>query len=223
MLVEREMFLAAQHYAPIVDAIRRMAETYAPVHPRVADLGCGTGHYLSALAESAEATQLLAADVSPEAVRMAVRSSPGAVGAVFDLWQPLPLRNAAADVILNVFAPRNPKEFARVLSPGGVYIGVVPTAEHLRELHAAGLTLNVPEGKRESVLAALKETGDFTERATEDVTFTLDLEPQDVLQLIGMGPSAHHQGNSDKTSALPRRITVSVTVIVAQRGPHMAA
>ena len=164
MLEARARLLDSGAYSPIADAIiesMRSARSRPPFDtasdvstatasaagaPRIVDLGCGTGYYARALASAAPDSAVLLADRSPDAVRAAMRSVPGSTGVVLDLWRPLPIRDASADVALNVFAPRNPAEFARIVRPGGLLLVVVPTAAHFIELRRLGAALDLGAG-----------------------------------------------------------------------------
>ena len=57
----------------------------------------------------------------------------GAAWFVADLKR-LPVRSAAADVVLNVFSPADYAEFRRVLAPDGELLKVVPGPDYLREV-----------------------------------------------------------------------------------------
>jgi 23S rRNA (guanine745-N1)-methyltransferase len=212
--------------------------TDAPV--RVIDAGCGTGYYLRALLGAAGGRGL-AMDLSPTAVARAVRNSgPGEVagqgnalpdarldGLVADTWRPLPIRSGVADIILNVFAPRNIPEFHRVLAADGVMLVVVPTAGHLAELRDSGPNggsrmLEVPAGKAEQ----LSETvaSHFTLDRAENVTFAVRVDDATADQLVAMGPSAHHAkevrmaaGDGQKNAVTFRNVTASVDVLRFRR------
>src|ERR1700754_5304658 len=71
---------------------------------------------------------------STAALRRAVRAHPraGAIGA--DTWQSWPVAAHAASIVVNVFAPRNPGEVRRVLTPNGILITATPQPTHLCEL-----------------------------------------------------------------------------------------
>ncbi|OUD85255.1 23S rRNA (guanine(748)-N(1))-methyltransferase [Clavibacter michiganensis subsp. michiganensis] len=134
MLAARGTFLDRGHYAPLVDALTDA--TVAPHEPasdapsrpavarsghreaglRIVDAGCGTGHYLRAVLDAVPGSTGLAADLSPAAVAIAVRGRPDVDGVVADTWAALPMRDGVADLILDVFAPRNLPEFHRVLA-----------------------------------------------------------------------------------------------------------
>lgn len=184
---------------------------------RIADLGCGTGYYSARLADAFPDGQCLTADRSPTAVRMAARAVPRSTGVVLDLWRPLPIRDATADLIVNVFAPRNPAEFARVLRHSGLLVVVVPTASHLAELRTYGALLDVPSGKDALVREALNSAGLLQVRA-ERVHYRTTVDGAQRDALIGMGPSAHHQSTRDRVngddSLDALRVALDLTVSV---------
>jgi 23S rRNA (guanine745-N1)-methyltransferase len=216
MLVSRARFFDTGAYQPIADAVAR-ACTDAVVQPgaRIAEIGCGTGYYLRAASTAMRAEDVLAADLSPAAVRTAVNGVPGAVGVVLDVWQPLPLADASRDVLLSVFAPRNLPEFARVLDTDGCVVAVVPTGNHLREARTAGLALDVPEGKAGDLVGAAAPWFDEAARTEVEFTMTLDSEALDLL--LGMGPSAHHALSGGGSSVPNSQVTASVTVLTLRR------
>lgn len=217
MLEARRRLLGGGAYRPIADAV----VAALPPDPgsvvsgslRIADLGCGTGYYASRLAEAVPDAGLLLADRSPDAVRTALRAVPGATGVVLDIWRPLPIRDATADVILNVFAPRNPDEFARILRPGGRLVVVVPRPEHLHELRQDGLLLDVPPEKANAVTEQFATAG-LDRRRDDAVDYRLDADRETRELLAGMGPSAHHAAALGRTSDEPSAVTVTVTVAV---------
>lgn len=161
----------------------------------VADLGCGTGYYAASVLDRVLVARLLAADRSPDAVRATLRALSDRVpttGVVLDLWRPLPLRDASADVVLDVFAPRNPPEYARVLAPGGTLIVVVPTAAHLSGLRETAGMLDIPGGKATLVADQFAAAG--LRRATSTrIEYVIEADASARALIVGMGPSAHHR------------------------------
>lgn len=188
MVDARALFLEAGWYQPLRE---RLAERVAAEKPaRVLDIGCGTGYYLQGILAHSPAVRALGMDLSPVAVRRTVSGQTNVDGLVADVWSPLPVRDATADVIINVFAPRNASEFHRVLREDGMLVVVVPQASHLRELRASGLTLDVPANKGAHLSDALSPAFELETR--DELSSVLTLEPAQASALIGMGPSSHH-------------------------------
>ncbi|KQM83495.1 hypothetical protein ASE68_09920 [Agromyces sp. Leaf222] len=232
MLTARAALLDSALYRPIAEAIADLTSDALPpagseqAGPRLVDFGCGTGYYAALLASRIAASSVLLADRSPVAVRMATRNIPGASGVVLDIWRPLPLRDAAADLALNVFAPRNPEEYARVVRPGGILVVVVPRQRHLAELRRDGSVLSVPADKERTVADSLGAAG-FEVAARCRVEYEATVTAEQRTHLISMGPSAHHARDtttdavsaevSSDVPAATRPVTVSVDVLAFRR------
>ncbi len=186
MVAARAEFLGGGFYDPLLRAVAAAVPATARV---LVDAGAGTGEYLAVALAAAPEADGIAVDVSVPAVRRAARvSRAGAV--VADVWQSLPVRDGAADVVLNVFAPRNPAEFRRVLRPGGLLLVVTPYDNHLAELMSALGLLRVEPNKLGRLDAALADRFRLDRRV--EVTGTLSLSQAAAQSLIAMGPSAHH-------------------------------
>ncbi|MFD0398123.1 putative RNA methyltransferase [Kitasatospora sp. NPDC127121] len=219
MVAARADFLAAGHYRPIADAL---AEAAAAADPEglVADLGAGTGHYLAHVLDALPGRVGAALDISKFALRRAAKAHPRIGAVVCDAWRPLPLRDASAGLMLNVFAPRNGPEIRRVLRPGATLLLVSPTARHLRELVGALGLLSVDEEKQRRIDEKLGPY--LTPAGQRQVEFTLRLGPDDVRTVVGMGPSAWHTDPDRLAAALaelpdPVEVTASVTVAAYRR------
>ncbi|GII53772.1 rRNA (guanine-N1)-methyltransferase [Planotetraspora thailandica] len=214
MVAARDAFLSAGHYAPLADAVIRLC---APALPGtagvIADAGAGTGHYLAAALTGTGGQAVgLALDVSKHAIKRAARAHPRIGAVVADVWRPLPVRDACADVLLNVFAPRNAAEFARVLKPGGTLIVVTPAPGHLRPLVERLGLLSVDEDKDRRLGETLG--GRFARAVQEDLDIPLRLGHDAVEAVVGMGPSAWHTGTDDlrkKIAALPDPVQVTAS------------
>ncbi|MFI6443491.1 putative RNA methyltransferase [Kitasatospora sp. NPDC050543] len=225
MVAARSDFLAAGHYRPIADALAEAAAAAAP-QGLVADLGAGTGHYLSHVLDALPAgpgspgNPGAALDISKFALRRAARSHPRIGAVVCDAWRPLPLRDDAAALMLNVFAPRNGPEIRRVLRPGGMLLLVSPTHRHLGELVGALGLLSVDEDKQRRIEEKLGPY--LTPGERWEVEFPLRLSAAEVRTVVAMGPSAWHTDPGELDARLaalpdPAEVTASVTVAAYHR------
>jgi 23S rRNA (guanine745-N1)-methyltransferase len=225
MVAARTAFLDAGHYRPLADALARAA---APAlngpTPTILDSGTGTGHYLRAVLDYLESAHADGAnkpagpagvaavglDISKFALRRAAKLNPEAINLVGDVWQPLPLPDAAVDVITVVFAPRNAAEFARVLRRSGRLIVVTPRAGHLGEIASQAGMLGIDPAKDERLAEAL--AGRFSALSTQDIDVDLSLSPEDVANIVLMGPAGHHTDRaalSGRLAGLPPTTGVS--------------
>ncbi|MGA5823573.1 putative RNA methyltransferase [Kitasatospora sp. NPDC094028] len=224
MVAARADFLAAGHYRPIADALAHaaaeaLAETTGD-DGLIADLGAGTGYYLAHVLDALPGRAGAALDISKYALRRAAKAHPRIGAVVCDAWRPLPLRDGTADLMLNVFAPRNGPEIHRVLRPGATLLLVSPTGRHLRELVDALGLLSVDEDKQRRIDEKLGPY--LTPIGRREVEFTLRLGPADVRTVVGMGPSAWHTDPDALAAALgalpePVEVTASVTVAAYRR------
>ncbi|MFJ9895912.1 methyltransferase domain-containing protein [Streptomyces sp. NPDC091280] len=207
----RDRFLSTGTYAPVREAVARLAADSAPEQAAVVDIGCGTGHYLAGLLDRLPGARGLGLDTSVRALRSAARAHVRAAAAAWDVFRPFPLADGAADVVLVVFAPRNPAEFHRVLRPAGRLVVARPTGRHLAELRGrVPAMVTVDPVKEQRLHRALDPF--FGAAATEQVEYTVPLTRQNALDLVGMTPSARHVSRADLTHGdpLPDRVTVSV-------------
>ncbi|WP_395403941.1 putative RNA methyltransferase [Arthrobacter sp. UC242_113] len=240
MVAARTAFLDAGHYLPLAEALARAAEPAlnGPA-PTVLDSGTGTGHYLRAVLDylgdrvknrepgdgaGVDGVAAVGLDISKFALRRAAKLNPEAINLVGDVWQPLPLPDAAVDVVTVVFAPRNPAEFARVLKPTGRLIVVTPRAGHLGEIASRAGMLGIDPGKDERLADAL--AGRFSPLSAQDIDVDLSLSPEDVANLALMGPAGHHTDRAtltERLAGLPQATKVSarfrISVFVPSETP----
>ncbi|MGW4425625.1 putative RNA methyltransferase [Streptosporangium sp. NPDC004631] len=195
MVAAREAFLGAGHFGPLAEAVagacRTGVEVACPAGAAVvADAGAGTGYYLAGALDRLPGAVGIALDVSKHAIRRAARAHPRLGAVVADVWRPLPVGSDSVDVLLNVFAPRNGAEFARVLRGDGTLIVVTPTSRHLAPLVERLGLLSVDESKERRVAESLG--GHFLETGRGLHEFGMTLERGAVAAVVGMGPSAWH-------------------------------
>lgn len=220
MVAARERFLGDGHYAPIRQLVGDHALAFSPRAPEAfVDVGSGPGWYLAGLLQRAPAGPAgggpvgLALDLSVYAARRAARAHPRMGAVVSDTWRSLPLRDGGSDVVLDVFAPRNPPELRRVLRPGGVLVVVTPAPEHLEELRRELGLLGVEEGKEERLAQSLSASFDLV--AEDRLTFAVCLSRADAAALVAMGPSAWHGEPSSDVERLAEPVEVTASVRVA--------
>jgi SAM-dependent methyltransferase len=136
-LAARQSIYAYQQ--PPIDLISRVLDDAALAGDEtIADIGCGNGKYLAALAARGHQGHLLGADMSP-GMLAAVRT-PAATLIVADATA-LPLRDATADVTLamhmlyHVPSPADAvRELHRITRPGGHVLVALNAEDHLLQL-----------------------------------------------------------------------------------------
>ena len=143
MVAARTAFLDAGYYAPLRDAVAAAAAAAAEFtagDADVVDAGCGEGYYtaqvLHTLQQQGRTPSVCGVDISRDALICAHRRAPELTLAVASIAH-LPVADASCDLLLNVFAPHDAGEFARVLRPRGVLLRVIPLERHLWGLKCA--------------------------------------------------------------------------------------
>ena len=244
MLAARDRFLRAGHYAPLMQALSAAACTVLEIQdePALVDAGSGGGHYLEAVLRAVDpyaaapvgprplsdawpvprhdGPLVVGLDASQDAAKQAGRRLPEALFVVADLWQPLPIQPSAIDLILNVFAPRNPAEFARILRPSGLLLVVIPGEAHLTELRAQLPMLGLQPDKEAHIEASLGAHFQLIGRAPVDGS--LRLSHKSVEDLLNMSPTSRHSDRLDWQATLielsePLVVTASFVLLTFQR------
>jgi SAM-dependent methyltransferase len=129
----------ARYTAGLYDGVlAALVDLVAAKRPTCAlEVGCGTGHWLSALRESVE--YLCGIDYSPEMLRHASAKCRGA-GLLRATANTLPLRNASVDLVFCVNAVHHFERFEefiaeakRLLRPGGTLVVIGMDPHHGRD------------------------------------------------------------------------------------------
>lgn len=225
----RRSFLEQGWYAPLAERLRvlagqSLADADAPpvdAAPVMLDAGCGEGYYLGHLlsaprgddahvcAATAQGRVYLGLDISKDAIRMAARRHPSARFVVADVTRRLPLATGVVALLLDVFAPRNAAEFARLVAPGGTLLVVIPAPDHLVELRNALSLLGIEPEKERHVAAQL--SGSFDLVSTDALSYPMRLDHAAVTSLVAMTPNAWHATGETAAAiaALPEHIAAT--------------
>lgn len=207
MLQARRNFLDAGLYRPLSDALNTHIVNALPQGQKhhadgkvtLLDAGCGEGYYLSQLQSFLKEQRVdknitfFGLDISKEAIRMAARRYKHTQFVVADLKERLVFADNSIHLLLNIFAPRNVAEFARVLVPDGIVIAIIPGVNHLRQLRETLPLLNIQENKSQHVEEQFAPY--FKHLTTSSVSYTLRLTQQEVEQIVMMTPNYWHLSN----------------------------
>ena len=135
MVRARRDFLSLGYYAPLRDLlVSQILKQVSGSSLVLADAGCGEGYYTQGIVQDLRKAGRKVTgygfDLSKTAVQYAAKRDDSlfyAVASIFDL----PLMDNTADILLSLFAPISPEEFARVTLPGGILLVAAPSPRHL--------------------------------------------------------------------------------------------
>ena len=199
MVAARTEFLDAGWYVPLREALCALALAYASAEAEelhLLDVGCGEGYYTAGVRGALEAAgrpcSAAGIDISKTALMAAGRRDPALTLAVASVNR-LPLAAESCHIVMNVFAPNDDAEFARVLVPGGVLLKAVP-----REKHLMGLKAAVYERPYENP-APDYAPGGFALLERRDVNARIRVSPrQQIENLFMMTPYYYKTGAADQ-------------------------
>lgn len=220
MFYKKELFesraavFAADVYAPVVKRVSEALDQY--VHgenPVIVDAGCGEGYYTKAVCPGREMTRI-GFDLAKDAVKIAARGEKTAAFFAADLKR-IPLADACADAVLDIFTPADYAEFKRILKPDGVLIKLAPRSGYLHELReAAGSLLRRREYDDGDVARYAQEKMALLEKET--ITHTVDVLPETVQQLARMTPMLAGVDLSQIDLTAISRITIDETMYIGR-------
>lgn len=215
MVQSREAFLSQGYFAPFVEAVSAAVEDAVDAagaeSPVILEVGAGTGYYLAHTLDLIEGARGVGLDISVPAAKHLAKSHPKVGAVVADVWEGIPLIDAAVNALTVIFAPRNPAEFARVLADDGEAIILTADRGHLDELRQPLGILGVEDGKLERMLEQasghLALVGE-----PQPIEFPMQLERQAIAAQVGMSPSARHVDPAtlaERLAALPETMEVT--------------
>jgi len=204
MALARYEIMEAGFYAPLKDAVVRALGQTLQNPAVIADCGCGECYYTSAVQAAFPQAQVLATDISKEALGVAKRRGGTLQKAVASSFS-LPIASESCDAALNLFSPFVREEYARILKPGGILLMVIPLEDHLWELKKA-----------------VYETPYKNEpKQAERVDYRKRLQQPWICELFAMTPYAIKSSpeDSQKLSALTElEVTFSFRIFIYKKG-----
>lgn len=176
----------------------------------VVDLGCGSGDALAALSENRPGIGI---DLSTAAIERAARRFPGRTWVVANADRRLPLLDRSIDLVLSLHGRRNPPEVARVLSPAGHLLVVIPAADDLIELRELVQGERLERDRVNAVVAEHESLFEVVDRSV--VRERLDLDRAALLNLLQGTYRGGRLGDADRVAALTRlEVTVASDILV---------
>lgn len=182
-VLSRRAFLDGGFYAPIADALCKLAKEFGCVGP-ILDIGCGEGYYSTKLAQALGA-ELTGIDISKEAVRCAAARYKNALWLCASAAH-IPVKDHSAGLITSLFALTMPEEFKRVLRPEGAFIQVLAAEDHLLGLKSI-IYPELTHKEKDSV----PEIPGFRLEKSVALRFTFTVEGEQVQNLLSMTPHVY--------------------------------
>lgn len=220
MVNARDRFLGGHHYQALADVIadRAVDAVGHGTAPRIVESGAGTGYYLATTLARLRTATGLATDISVPACRRAARIDDRIGAVVADTWAGLPLADHRVDLLLVIFAPRNPAEFARLLKPDGRVIIAGPGPDHLRQLRESLGLLGIEADKQHRLRATMGAR--LQPLDSRRIRRTVRLAAPDLVALVEMGPNAHHTAGrtAERVAALDPPLEVDLDVWISEFG-----
>lgn len=185
-VLSRREFLEAGFYAPIADTLIETAKELG-ISGQLLDVGCGEGWYSAQLAD-ALGSPLTGLDISKEAVRCAAAKYKGKQWLCATAAH-IPVENESVALLTSLFALTLPREFARVLKPGGYFFQVLAAEDHL--LGLKGIIYDQLNFKEKNTVPELPG---FALVKTVPIRFSFTVEGQQIQNLFSMTPHVFRIG-----------------------------
>lgn len=196
MVRARIGFLEKGYYQPLLNGILTECEKQKAKMLHILDVGCGEGWYTDRifrhLRQQGTIVRMEGIDISKDALQYAARRNPYIAFAVAGINR-LPIQSESADILLNLFAPHDAVEYARVLKKDGIWLHAIPLEKHLWGLKSA-----IYEHPYENKVV-YPIFDEFVLQDTIVIKETLSLtEAKDIRNLFRMTPYYYKTGAADQ-------------------------
>lgn len=191
----RRSFLDKGYYGTQMQAVADAVSKYLFKDAVIIDAGCGEGYYTESIAENADG--VIGFDLSKFACSAAAKRAKRegrdnlmySTASVFEL----PVKDRAADAVVNIFAPCAEDEYRRVLRDGGYLFVVGAGRDHLMGLKQAIYDNVYENGER----ADLPENMEHVEKIVSRSDIVLE-NGEDIAALFSMTPYYWRTSEQDK-------------------------
>ena len=218
MLNAREAFLSTGHYDFLIDNIELTINSFDLFSTstdrmiQLLDLGCGTGFYTRNIFKQ-NILKKIGIDISKIGIAKASikdKDSTYLVSSAFNL----PVEDNSIDLLLNIFAPIHLEELKRVLKPGGYFIKVIPTGDHMKEVAELVYEEFIPH--QSTIKEDLESNSMFQIVKVENLKRTIFLSGQDLHNFISMTPYLY-KFKQEKLELLKElSVTISFEIIIGK-------
>ena len=220
MVNAREAFLSAGHYDFLLEKIESIIHSFdifsasngGNIH--LLDLGCGTGFYTRNLFKQKSLSKI-GVDISKIGIAKASikdKYSTYIVGSAFNLA----IEDNSIDLLINIFSPINLEELKRVLKPGGYFIKVIPTGDHMKEVAELVYEEFIPH--QSSIKEDIDSNSMFRIIKVENLKRMIFLSEQDLLNFISMTPYLYKFKKGQLELLTELSVTISFEIIIAKYG-----
>ena len=165
----------------MVELVRERAQRCAATSDKplaLLDICCGEGYYTSAMG-AVPGVGAYGFDLGKEMVRLAAKR--GDATYFVANMKDIPVADGAFDMVTELFAPFNEREFARVLAPEGSLYTVVPGARHLFGLKEVLYDTPYFNDEKLPKTTELKLVG--TQRVSANITLATQTDIEAVFQM----------------------------------------
>ena len=209
----RSRLIAAGVGRRLIETVAARIARHAHHDGQIADLGCGSGDALAAMASAAPRSAGIGVDLSAAAVAHAARRYPALTWIVANADRVLPFPDASMRAVVSMHARRNPDETRRILESGGMLVVAVPAADDLIELRAAVQGQAVEHDRVEALIAA--HTPGFTLVERTNVTDRHRLEGALLRDLLRVTYRGQRRSEAPSAGALDAMtVTLAADLVV---------